>query len=79
MVLNKMRHTVEAVLEERPLERQFEPEMDVFNKVETGLRRLNPKTCGFCDYVKGCWPNAVYQKHPMSKATKPPYFHFLKE
>lgn len=79
MVLNKMRHTVEAVLEERPLERQFEPEMDVFNKVETGLRRLNPKTCGFCDYVKGCWPNAVYEKHPMSKATKPPYYYFLKE
>ena len=79
MVLNKMRHTVEAVLEERPLERQFEPEIDVFNKVETGLRRLNPKTCGFCDYVKGCWPNAVYEKHPMSKATKPPYYYFLKE
>lgn len=79
MVLRNLQHTIKTVSTDAPLERQFEPEMDTWRGKPTGRRRLNPKTCGFCDFVSKCWPNAVYAPHPDSTAKSPPSYWFLKE
>lgn len=78
-ILMEMEHTVSTVANDKPLERQFEPQPDTFRGVPTGLRRLDPKTCGFCDFVQSCWPNAVYKAQPSSTAKSPPYYWYIKE
>lgn len=75
----KIKHTIETVSQDKPLDRQFEPEPDTWRGKPTGLKRLNPKTCGFCDFVHACWPNAEYKPHPESTAKNPPYYWFVKD
>jgi hypothetical protein len=79
MVMLKIQNTVTKVSTNAALERQFEPEMDTWRGKPTGRLRLNPKTCGFCDYVHKCWPNADYLPHPDSTAKNPPSYWYLKE
>jgi hypothetical protein len=78
-VMLKIEDTVKKVSTNVALERQFEPEMDTWRGKPTGRLRLNPKTCGFCDYVHKCWPNAEYAPHPDSTAKNPPSYWYLKD
>lgn len=79
LTMMEMNRTVAAVSNDMPLQRQYDAIPDTFSGKPTGLRRLDPKTCGFCDFVQACWPNAVYKKHPNSLAKNPPSYWFLEE
>lgn len=78
-VMSKVEDTVRKVSADAPLERQFAPEMDMWRGNPTGLRRLDPNTCGFCDYVTSCWPTAEYAQHPNSASKNPPSYWFIRE
>ena len=69
--------TVKTIEEDRPFKRCFEPIEDKFGGKSTGLRRLDPSTCGFCDFVGQCWPDAEFKPHPNSKAVKRPHYWFV--
>ena len=73
-----IQYNVTAVQENHPFERKFEAIPDTFRKKPTGLKRLC-KTCGFCDYLKSCWPTAEYMAHPQSEAKVPPMHWFVKD
>lgn len=76
-ILLDLARTVEKVSSDAPLERQFDPELDMWQRKPTGLRRLPKDTCGFCDFVSTCWPEAKYKPHPNSKAQNPPHYWFV--
>lgn len=73
-----MKNTVEKITSGAPLERQFDPVPDKFNRKPTGLKRL-PMACGFCDFTQACYPKAEYKPHPMSKAKEPPSYWFVED
>ena len=73
-----MKNTVEKITSGAPLERQFDPVPDKFNRKPTGLKRL-PMACSFCDFTKACYPEAKLKPHPMSKAKDPPSHWFIED
>jgi len=73
-----MKNTVEKITSGAPLERQFDPVPDKFNRKPTGLKRL-PMACGFCDFTQACYPKAKFKPHPMSKAKEPPSYWFVED
>tara|TARA_R110000737_G_scaffold36297_3_gene55663 strand:- start:423 stop:1277 length:855 start_codon:yes stop_codon:yes gene_type:complete len=78
-VKDMITETVKTIEEDRPFKRCFEPQDEKFGRNFTGRKRLNPSTCGFCDHVKSCWPNAEYKPQPESKAAKQPHFWYVEE
>ena len=49
--------TVRTLMYNRPFQRKFTDEEELFRKKPTGNRVLG-KTCGYCDYTAHCWPDA---------------------
>lgn len=78
-ILAEMAKTVETINSDAPFKRCFEAEDDKFSGKLTGLKRVPAGTCGFCDFLTTCWPDAVNEPHPNSKAASPPHYWFIKE
>lgn len=74
-VLNDVRSKVEALENDMPFQRCFEAEPEMFQRKPTGKKRL-PTACGFCDFMKTCWPNAVHRPQTGSKAQSPRYYWY---
>lgn len=51
-------------------ERCFEDIEEEFYGKRTGNRRL-PAVCGFCQYIRHCWPDAQLKPQTLSKAKNP--------
>jgi hypothetical protein len=58
-----------------PIDKQFEPIAEVFNKNPTGNTILH-RTCSMCDFKASCWPDAVQLPSIMSMAKKPPMVYY---
>tara|TARA_X000001036_G_scaffold251314_1_gene234014 strand:- start:445 stop:1305 length:861 start_codon:yes stop_codon:yes gene_type:complete len=65
-----MRKNVDAITNEKPFERDFEPIEEWFNRKLTG-RKILAKQCSMCDFRATCWPHAQYQPCAESKAANP--------
>lgn len=68
--------TVRKITNEEPFERCFEPYPETFRGKPTGATRL-PPVCTFCDYMRSCWPEAVYKPSGESKAKNPPMHWYI--
>ena len=68
---------VEAVTNNHPFRRGFEPQDEFFRKKPTGDQVLH-KSCGFCSFKKECWPEATYRPSKKSSpdAKSPTYKWF---
>ena len=53
-----------------PFAKCFNDIEEEFNGKKTGNRRL-PAICGFCQYIRHCWPDAQLKPQTMSKAKNP--------
>jgi hypothetical protein len=62
--------TVRAIRDREPFRRSFEAEDELFYKTPTGNKTV-PMPCTFCNYMAGCWPEAVLKPKAMSKAKDP--------
>jgi hypothetical protein len=62
-------NNIAALAQNKPFERCFQPEEEVFYKKRTGNYIL-PRTCQFCGYKQKCWENEglTYTENPRSKA-----------
>ena len=66
---------VMATKDTDPIDKQFEPIAEVFNKNPTGNTILH-RTCSMCDFKASCWPDAVQLPSIMSMAKKPPMVYY---
>lgn len=74
-VLDDVRSKVDAIQNDDPFKRCFEPEEELFYKKPTGSKRL-PTACGFCDFMKSCWPESVHKPQTGSQAKSPRYYWY---
>jgi hypothetical protein len=58
-----------------PIDKQFEPMAEVFNKKPTGNMVLH-RTCSMCDFKASCWPDAIHRPSAMSLAKNPPMVYY---
>jgi hypothetical protein len=66
---------VMATKDTDPIDKQFEPIAEVFNKNPTGNTILH-RTCSMCDFKASCWPDAEQRPSIMSMAKKPPMVYY---
>lgn len=74
-ILDEVREKVDAINSDAPFKRCFEAEEETFYKKPTGNKRL-PTACGFCDFMKTCWPEAVHKPQTGSQAKSPRYYWY---
>lgn len=74
-ILDEVREKVDAINSDAPFKRCFEAEEETFYKKPTGNKRL-PTACGFCDFMKTCWPEAVHRPQTGSQAKSPRYYWY---
>ena len=73
--LEKAEIAVKTIIENLPFQKQFTDEEETFKKKITGNRILG-KTCSWCDYVKACWPQAVYRPSVVSESKTPAFVYY---
>jgi hypothetical protein len=59
-------YTVEAITNDLPFQKLFEPEVETYYKKETG-NHIVPFVCTFCSYMGKCWPDATFEQKIGSK------------
>ena len=72
MIRSSREYLIDLIVNDRPFQRCFEPEEEFFNRKPTGRTVLH-KTCSFCQYKLGCFPEAKRLPNPSSKANPTPY------
>ena len=70
--LARAEETIRTLIENRPFQRKFTDEEEVFRKKPTGNRVLG-KTCGYCDFTAHCWPDARFIPSQASEAKDKKY------
>ena len=64
-VRKERQYKVEAISNNAPFRRGYEPQDEYFRRKATGDKVLHTN-CRFCNYKKSCWPTAVYRPSKMS-------------
>lgn len=71
----QMERTVNIIATDQPFERCFEPVEEKFRGKPTGNKRLSTD-CTFCNFMKQCWPEAVFKPQTGSKAAYPKHYWY---
>lgn len=69
-VIKKCRTNTRIIQENHTLTKCFEDFEETFNGKKTGNKRL-PTICGFCQFIRHCWPRAELKSQVQSKAKNP--------
>jgi hypothetical protein len=70
--INQAEDNIRALTSNKPFERCFEPENEMYYNKPTGEKVL-AKTCQYCKWVESCWGDkAEYRANAKSKAANPP-------
>lgn len=73
--IEEIRETVDMITSDKPFERCFTDEAEVFRKKETGNRILC-KTCEFCSFKYSCWPGLQHKPQIASDAKHPKWVYY---
>lgn len=71
----RVSRTVDALVNDAPFEKCFEPQDEYFRRQPTGNKRL-PMNCTFCPFMKQCWPDAKYRPQTGSQARSPRHYWY---
>ena len=69
-VIKKCRTNTRIIQENHTFTKCFEDFEETFNGKKTGNKRL-PTICGFCQFIRHCWPRAELKSQVQSKAKNP--------
>lgn len=73
--LAKIEKNVTAITEDRPFQRSYSDEAEVFKRKLTGNRKLGI-TCSYCPFLYACWPSLEYRSSIMSEAENPKKIYY---
>ena len=68
--IKKCRTNTRIITENQPFTKCFEDFEETFHGKKTGNRRLST-ICGFCQFIRHCWPRAELRTQVQSKAKNP--------